>query len=134
MVIIGIAGRTFFPHDYLWPMEYAVFNLIMLAFIGSIGLFSTDEHINIDFMLRNLTIKQRKIWDVVYCLIVIIVFSLLMYSGISIANRTRGMYTYGGARIPLVIFYLPIIIFSAGLVISGLVRLWSNIVILRSLK
>jgi TRAP-type C4-dicarboxylate transport system permease small subunit len=93
ILIIACVGQVFFRfalnHSLSWTEELARYMFIWMHMIGASLLIETRGHATVTVILELLSGTAKKIFDIIIELVILVDGSIMVYSGLVLAYRSR---------------------------------------------
>jgi len=102
-VTCQVIWRYVFNNSLSWTFEFSRYVYVWLIFIGSASAIGRESHIKVDILSGKLHGNAKNILSSIHYILIIFVFSYLLYYGIKFVIKTQDSYSIA-LRIPLGIF------------------------------
>lgn len=87
--IANIISRSIFNYSFLWVSDFSVLCIVWVICLGmSVSIYHA-EHISIDFLVKKLNQKNRRILGSIISVIIIAFLVLLFYEGLITVESKR---------------------------------------------
>ena len=128
MVFLSAILR-FFNFSLAWNVDMAMLLLAWTAFLGADIAYRSGQLVGVDIFVRNLPKKLQIVIQLVVFVIILLALCIIVYYGFRLAYLER-LRRFQSLPIPFSIITLSIVLASASMVISTVVKIKERIVLL----
>jgi TRAP-type C4-dicarboxylate transport system permease small subunit len=107
-IISDVFLRESLDYPLVWNLEVAQYCLINLTYVGAALAFRHRAHISISVFTAMLPARAQQWVDVIGRLLVLPFLIILVYSGVQILQKAKGVTPT--LRLPIGVYYFPIFI------------------------
>jgi TRAP-type transport system small permease protein len=119
-IISDVFLRESLDYPLVWNLEVAQYCLINLTYVGAALAFRHRAHISISVVTSLLPPRIRRWVDVAGRMLVLPFLAILVYSGVQILQKAKGVTPT--LRLPIGVYYFPIFIGAVLLFFYGIVQ------------
>jgi TRAP-type C4-dicarboxylate transport system permease small subunit len=120
-IITDVFLRESLDHPLVWNLEVAQYCLINLTYVGAALAFRHRAHISISVFTSMLPSRIQRWVDVAGRMLVLPFLAILVYSGVQILQKAKGVTPT--LRLPIGVYYFPIFIGAVLLFFYGVVQI-----------
>ncbi|HLQ82505.1 MAG TPA: TRAP transporter small permease [Pseudogracilibacillus sp.] len=128
IVFLNVILRYVFSSGIYWSEEAARYLFMFLIFLGTISALRTKEHLGIDFFIRKLNIKVRKVVMILTNGLLIYIMGILINGSLKLIEVNEGNKSIA-LNMPFTYIYYMILGFSLATIIvliMNTIRLFIN--------
>lgn len=81
-----VITRYLFSYSFPWVEELSRYLMIWMTFLAAGSLMKTDSHIRMDYLYTRLSQRWRKIFDILFSLLQLMILGALIHQGWRYAN------------------------------------------------
>ncbi|MGI6700557.1 MAG: TRAP transporter small permease [Christensenellales bacterium] len=111
VVFIQVINRYFFGKSFQWAEELSILLMIWVAFLGSVLAIRSDSHSRIDFLVKKLPERIKKIVDVFNYLVCALFAAFLAYYSLDIVKAKMDIISTG---LPISTAFWPLAVTVGG--------------------
>ena len=119
-IISDVFLREALDYPLVWNLEVAQYCLINLTYVGAALAFRHRAHISISVFTSVLPPRIQRWIDVAGRMLVLPFLAILVYSGVQILQKAKGVTPT--LRLPIGVYYFPIFIGAVLLCFYGIVQ------------
>jgi TRAP-type C4-dicarboxylate transport system permease small subunit len=119
-IISDVFLREAADYPLVWNLEVAQYCLINLTYVGAALAYRHRAHISINVVTSLLPARAQKWVDVAGRVLVFPFLAILVYSGIQILQKAKGVTPT--LRLPIGVYYFPIFIGAVLLCFYGVIQ------------
>lgn len=119
-IISDVFLREALDYPLVWNLEVAQYCLINMTYVGAALAFRHRAHISISVVTSMLPPRTQRWVDVAGRMLVLPFLAILVYSGVQILQKAKGVTPT--LRLPIGVYYFPIFIGAALLCFYGVVQ------------
>jgi len=119
-IISDVSLRESVSYSLTWNLEVAQYCLINLTYVGAALAFRHRAHISISVVTSMLPPRMQRWVDVAGRILVLPFLAILVYSGVQILQKAKGVTPT--LRLPIGVYYFPIFIGAVLLFFYGVVQ------------
>lgn len=119
-IISDVFLRESLDYPLVWNLEVAQYCLINLTYVGAALAFRHRAHISISVVTSMLPPRIQRWVDVAARMLVLPFLAILVYSGVQILQKAKGVTPT--LRLPIGVYYFPIFIGAVLLLFYGVVQ------------
>ena len=122
MLVFMSAILRMFRISMTWNMDLAMLLLAWTAFLGADIAYRSGQLVGINLVTRKLPMKLQKIVQILVCIAVLIVLSIVIVFGIRLANF-EALRRFQSIPIPFSVLTMSIVIPSISMVITSIIKI-----------
>jgi TRAP-type C4-dicarboxylate transport system permease small subunit len=123
------AFLRFFRVSMAWNIDMAMLLLAWTAFLGADIAYRSGRFVGVDIVVRNLPKKMQLIIQIIVYLVILAALVIIVYFGFNLAYFDR-LRRFQSLPIPFSIVTLSIVIASASMVISTIIKIKDRVFLL----
>jgi TRAP-type C4-dicarboxylate transport system permease small subunit len=115
-----------------WNIDMAMLLLAWTAFLGADIAYRSGQLVGVDIVTRNLPKKMQLIIEIVIVIVIMLSLAAIVYYGTRLAVIER-IRRYQSMRVPYSVVTMSIVLASASMVVSSIVKIKDRVIRLFSL-